>query len=316
MNSKIFNYNWIEIQNEHNNGLLLKDIIKRYDVTPWIINKAVSLNLFKKVKHIIKHSEKTKKILSEKRKKWLKNNPDKHPWKDNKKFISKPCEELKKILKNNNINFDEEITPLKDRQYSIDIALIDKGIGLEVNGNQHYNDDKTLKVYYQERKEKIEKKGWKLYDIHYTKVYNKEFVNNLIKYINNQSDNLDLDFEFYRKKIYKCVDCDNEITRGCKRCIKCHNISRRTENYQKNLKYNKKEYKIKYVKISFCKCGNLKSLKSKLCKECYDIKQRKVKNRPSKEILLKDIENIGYSSTGKKYGVSDNTIRKWLKMAV
>ena len=29
--------------------------------------------------------------------------------------------------------------------------------------------------------------------------------------------------------------------------------------------------------------------------------------------LLKDIENIGYVGTGKKYGVSDNCIRKWLK---
>lgn len=42
------------------------------------------------------------------------------------------------------------------------------------------------------------------------------------------------------------------------------------------------------------------------------IKQRKVK-RPSLEVLLKYVEEIGYSATGRKYNVSDNTIRKWIK---
>jgi transposase-like protein len=32
------------------------------------------------------------------------------------------------------------------------------------------------------------------------------------------------------------------------------------------------------------------------------------------EILLKDIEELGYSGTGRKYGVSDNSIRKWIKL--
>jgi hypothetical protein len=29
--------------------------------------------------------------------------------------------------------------------------------------------------------------------------------------------------------------------------------------------------------------------------------------------LKKEVENLGYSGTGKRYGVSDNSIRKWLK---
>lgn len=41
--------------------------------------------------------------------------------------------------------------------------------------------------------------------------------------------------------------------------------------------------------------------------------QRKVKNRPSKEILLDEIKNKSFSSIGRDYGVSDNTIRKWCK---
>ena len=41
-------------------------------------------------------------------------------------------------------------------------------------------------------------------------------------------------------------------------------------------------------------------------------KQRKV-NRPSYGELKRDVELMGYVATGKKYGVSDNSIRKWLK---
>lgn len=35
--------------------------------------------------------------------------------------------------------------------------------------------------------------------------------------------------------------------------------------------------------------------------------------RPSIEQLKKDVAEFGYSATGRKYGVSDNSIRKWIK---
>jgi len=211
------------------------------------------------------HSEETKKIISEKRKKWLKNNPEKHPWKNNKKFLSKPCEKLKKDLTKYGILFSEEIEPLEEKFYAIDIAIIEKGIGLEVNGNQHYNNDKTLKDYYQKRKELIEEKGWKLYDIHYTKVYDNIFITNLVKKIKGEDINLDLDFQLKEKKINKCVDCGSKI-----------------------------------------------QYKSKRCESCEKINRRKTK-RPDYKALVKDVKELGYTGTGRKYGVSDNAIRKWLK---
>ena len=42
------------------------------------------------------------------------------------------------------------------------------------------------------------------------------------------------------------------------------------------------------------------------------LKQRKVE-RPSLNQLNIDIQELGYRGTGRKYGVSDNTIRKWIK---
>ena len=42
-------------------------------------------------------------------------------------------------------------------------------------------------------------------------------------------------------------------------------------------------------------------------------RKEEIKNRPIKEQLLEDIKNLGYSGTGRKYNVSDNCIRKWIK---
>lgn len=52
----------------------------------------------------------------------------------------------------------------------------------------------------------------------------------------------------------------------------------------------------------------------KFCsQDCYKISIRKVKERPSKEQLLDEVKSTSYIQLGKKYGVSDNTIRKWIK---
>lgn len=61
-----------------------------------------------------------------------------------------------------------------------------------------------------------------------------------------------------------------------------------------------------------CDCGSLILKGSKSCIKCKGLKKRKV-NRPPMEILLKDIDELGYRATGRKYGVSDNAIRKWIK---
>lgn len=42
-----------------------------------------------------------------------------------------------------------------------------------------------------------------------------------------------------------------------------------------------------------------------------NLNNRRVKERPTLEVLKHEIEEYGYVGTGKKYGVSDNAIRKW-----
>ena len=63
----------------------------------------------------------------------------------------------------------------------------------------------------------------------------------------------------------------------------------------------------------YCSCGKIINNRQKSCKDCYSYNRRIVKERPDKNILINEVNLYGYTQTGKKYGVSDNTIRKWLK---
>ena len=61
-------------------------------------------------------------------------------------------------------------------------------------------------------------------------------------------------------------------------------------------------------------CGKNKKFPPKLKKDRNKprLESRKVE-RPDYETLKEEVLKNGYSSTGRKYGVSDNSIRKWLK---
>lgn len=61
-------------------------------------------------------------------------------------------------------------------------------------------------------------------------------------------------------------------------------------------------------------CGKLLyDNKGKRCVKCSRIHRRNV-IRPDKTDLLKDLKVLSFVQVGNKYGVSDNAIRKWLKV--
>lgn len=147
------------------------------------------------------YTKEFKQKISNSRKKYLKENLDSHSWRSKNKFNSVPCEKLKKFLKEKNIDFIEEYQPLENRFFSIDIAIPEVMFGIEVNGEQHYNSDKSLKKYYQQRHDMIKSKGWTIYEIHYSKVYDDVFLSNLIERIRkNNFDNFTIDFELRKNK--------------------------------------------------------------------------------------------------------------------
>jgi hypothetical protein len=50
-----------------------------------------------------------------------------------------------------------------------------------------------------------------------------------------------------------------------------------------------------------------------ICVKCYNEKRANYDKLPTLEQLEHDTKTINFTQTGKKYGVSDNTIRKWIK---
>jgi Zn finger protein HypA/HybF involved in hydrogenase expression len=65
--------------------------------------------------------------------------------------------------------------------------------------------------------------------------------------------------------------------------------------------------------IKKCQCGKEINHKSVKCREC-DYLERKT-SRPSYNQLIQDFQNLkSFSLVGKKYGVSDNSVRKWVKL--
>lgn len=189
------------LKNLASQGLGSKDIALKLGVKRSLIHKRCR-ELGIKLSPSRKLSEETRLLISAARKKWCADNPDKHPWRKNDKFKSVPCEKLKNWLKTKNIAFAEEFQPLlsEGRYFSIDIAFPDKMIGIEVNGNQHYNQDGTLKPYYQNRNDSIEALGWKLYQLHFSICYHIDKIESIIPTILESPVKTQFDYSMYKKK--------------------------------------------------------------------------------------------------------------------
>jgi hypothetical protein len=114
-----------------------------------------------------------------------------------------------------------------------------------------------------------------------------------------------------------CPNCHSQTDTYCGSNSTKSSISEyRNINYLNKDKFEEvkkiKEIKIKVREKKTCSCGIKIRKKSNSCNKCHLLSLRKIE-RPTLEQLLKDIENTNYVQTGKKYGVSDNSIRKWIK---
>lgn len=219
-------------------------------------------------------STETRLKISEARRVWIKENPDKHPWKKQSKFKSVPCQIMKDFFILNGVFFAEEYIPIKDRGFSIDIAFPNKMFGIEINGNQHYERTGELKEYYQNRHNLITNNGWEILEVHYSLVWNEEFLAQILDKINNKINVIEFDYHGFAKEKLQ----------------------------QKPAKKDK------------CSCGEDKTIQAKLCKKCNSKLPKLDKrrpNRPTKEELEKLIQSLPMTTVGKNIGVSDNAVRKW-----
>lgn len=212
-----------------------------------------------------KLSDETKEKISKSMKKYLKDNPDKVPYLLNhSRKESYPEKYFTNIFDENNCEY---IKGYRIGLYELDFAIINKKIDIEIDGDQHYLDEKIIKSDIS-RNKYLKDKGWDVIRVKWSE-YQKMDRNGKEKYIN--------DLILY-------ID----------------NISKTKPNYTVN--YN----------MNYCICGKVIYKGSKRCVKCNSIRKRKVE-RPNFTLLKKEVKDMGYLKTGKKYGVSDNTIRKWLK---
>lgn len=193
----IYSVDWKEVQGFYDLGKTWKDICEKFGTHEAMISQAQkeglfvsrrnneSLKITNKKRPPVKLSEERKRKISEGRKKYLAANPDKHGWSNSKYHRSIPCELLKSKLIEAQIEFIEEFKPLLDqgRFFSIDIYFPKWKIGWEVNGCQHYEADGSLKPYYQNRNDLIQKSGIRLLEIRYHKVFSESYVEKLIESI-------------------------------------------------------------------------------------------------------------------------------------
>ena len=121
-------------------------------------------------------------------------------------------------------------------------------------------------------------------------------------------------FKYSKDEFIKAVESSKKITEICHKL----NIVAKGGNYEviknKIVEYNLNfDLNLKKAPKTCCECGKPVFETSRRCKDCFKSSIRKC-IRPSYEVLLEDIRELGYLGTGRKYGVSDNCIRKWKKV--
>lgn len=86
----------------------------------------------------------------------------------------------------------------------------------------------------------------------------------------------------------------------------CPNCNSQLETHCGRNRVNKKR----------CECGVTISRNANSCRSCSSKSEgikRRVVDRPEKQELIEELKNSNFCKTGRKHGVSDNTIRKWCK---
>lgn len=142
------------------------------------------------------------------------------------------------------------------------------------------------------------KKSFRAIDFHHMNPLEKDFS------FGSTSSTMKKELLELQKCAILCSNCHREIHSGLDIAIPKQDYSKVKEHYDFIVNLDSKTCPI---------CGGTKKTKySKTCEECASVLLRKVE-RPSKETLEKEIKIFSFVELGKKYGVIDNTIRKWCK---
>lgn len=169
-------YDWNEIQKYYDDNHTWEDIknnfgccnssiqkaIKRGDL--YLRNKSLAIKLaHKKYPESFRHTKETKEKISRSRKKYLEDNPEMVPYLLNhySKGPSYPERYFKEVFEKENILL-EQYKQIK--YYQLDFYNDEKKIAIEIDGDQHYTDERIKES--DKRKDKyLENEGWYVFRI-------------------------------------------------------------------------------------------------------------------------------------------------------
>lgn len=177
-------------------------------------------------------------------------------------------------------------------------------------------------------------KSWRLGQVYDFKIKTEYILENKFEISRNQLKKRLLDEGLLEYKCKKCgnigewmgekisleldhingVNNDNRLENLRILCPNCHSQTQTYRNKNKKIEKIVKPNNLSdvFMEKKLCRCGKEIRSRSKNCIECNSIINRKVK-RPNIDELILAVKNSSYLAVSKKYGVSDNTIRKWIK---
>lgn len=167
-------HNWAELQKEYDSGCSGHDLIRKYKLNWSTIMKAVRRNEFKlrnkadalnvRIKQygptVKAHSEKTKELISKRRRTFLEENPDKVPYLINHSSKeSYPEKIFRNALESSGIT--GWVQSYQNGIYEYDFAFPSIKLDIEIDGGTH-NLDKVKKIDTR-RDEWTTSNGWTVY---------------------------------------------------------------------------------------------------------------------------------------------------------
>jgi hypothetical protein len=122
-----------------------------------------------------------------------------------------------------------------------------------------------------------------------------------------------------------CPNCHSQTETYCNSKIICNSSELKKNRFENKNNLEQNVEKIKIIKnktikpiksINYCECGKEICNRAKQCKSCVKKQQkRKVENRPTQDDLILIVKESSLEAVGRKYGVSGNTVKKWIKTA-
>lgn len=282
-------HDWKEIQKAYDQeGLSWRGLIQKFGISMAGIHKAQGRGDFKSRSssdgmklHNKKNprppmTEELKKQISIKMKQYMKDNPDKVPYKVNHSSKeSYPQKYFRELFQKQGIKLEKQYHV---SLYSLDFACLERKIDIEINGEQHYVDKKIVQSDI-ERKQFLQSLGWNCVVIRWSDYQKLDFaqkeevISNLKQILIGQKTEMfdikELIPTRFLTKTINCLCCQKEFT----------------------IKTNEQ--------ANYCS------------EKCRKFKQRKVE-RPTKQILEQEYKTMPITKIAEKYGMSDNGIKKWL----